>query len=56
MSILVTVLDNDDRINSNNFGKRLKTSLMKHLSAENFQLLNATVYGKHYSYGYILYY
>ena len=47
MSILVTVLDNDDRINSKNFGERLKTSLMKHLSGENFLLLNATVYGKH---------
>ena len=49
MSVLVTVFNKDDRINSNNFGQRLKTSLMKHLSGETFQLLNATVYGKHYS-------
>ena len=46
MSVLVTVLDNDDRINSDNFEERLKISLMKHPSADNFQLLNATVYGK----------
>ena len=46
VSILVTMLDNDDRINSDNFEQHLKTSLMKHPSANNFQLLNATVYGK----------
>ena len=44
--VLVTVLDNDDRINSDNFEDRLKMSLMKHPSAKHFQLLNATVYGK----------
>ena len=46
VSVLVTVLDKDDRVNSDNFEDRLKISLMKHLSAEHFQLLNATVYGK----------
>ena len=46
MSILVTVLDNDERISSDNFEDLLKVSLQRHLSASSFQLLNATVYGK----------
>ena len=50
MSVLVTVLDNDDRINSDNIKDRLKTSLTRHPLAKNFQLLNATVYGKNINY------
>ena len=50
VSILVTVLDNDERINSDNFEDLLKSSLQRHPSASSFQLLNATVYGKYISY------